>query len=129
MQVEPLEQLDHLGLAVRDLNATCAFYTRVLGMRELRSDSGGRALTFGRQQIDLYLCGQNAGPNSQQTAPGPADLCFITSEPLARVACHLRDNGIPLEDGPVERAGARGPILAIYFRDPDAHLIELSNYL
>jgi catechol 2,3-dioxygenase-like lactoylglutathione lyase family enzyme len=45
------------------------------------------------------------------------------------VACHLRDQGVSLEDGPVEQTGARGPILSIYFRDPDANLIELSNYL
>ena len=124
-----VEKLDHLDLTVRDLNATCEFYTRVLGMRELHSEDGDRALTFGAQKINLYLCGGGAEPSSQQPTPDSADLCFITSEPLARVACHLRDNGVSLEDGPVERTGARGPILSIYFRDPDAHLIELSNYL
>ncbi len=60
---------------------------------------------------------------------GSADLCFIADEPLARVACHLRENGVTVEDGPVEQAGARGPILSIYFRDPDENLIELSNDL
>ncbi len=124
-----VEQLDNLDLTVRDLNATCAFYTRVLGMRELHSEDGNRALTFGGQKINLYLCGQSTEPGSQQTTLGPADLCFITSEPLAHIACRLRDSGVCVEDGPVERAGTDGPILSIYFRDPDAHLIELSNHL
>ncbi len=124
-----VEQLDHLRLTVRDLDATCAFYTRVLGMSEQRSDSGDRALAFGGQKISLCLVGQQRALSSDQPTPGSADLCFITSEPLARVACHLRDQGVSLEDGPVEQTGARGPILSIYFRDPDANLIELSHYL
>ncbi len=122
-------EMDPLDLTVRDLNATCAFYTRVLGMCELRSDSGDRALTFGGRQINLCLDGQDAEPSAQQPTSSSADLCFITSEPLAHIACRLRDNGVSVEDGPLEHTGADGPILSIYFRDPDAHLIELSNYL
>lgn len=124
-----VERLDHLRLTVRDLDATCAFYTRILGMSEQRSDSGNRSLTFGRQKINLCLRGQEAAPQPTQPTPGSADLCFITSEPLARVACHLRENGVAVEDGPVEQAGACGPILSIYVRDPDENLIELSNSL
>jgi catechol 2,3-dioxygenase-like lactoylglutathione lyase family enzyme len=28
----------------------------------------------------------------------------------------------------VPRTGARGPIVSVYFRDPDLNLIEVSNY-
>lgn len=124
-----VERLDHLRLTVRDLDATCAFYTQVLGMCQHRSDSGERSLHFGSQKINLCLRGQETTPHSLQPTPDSADLCFIASEPLARVACHLRENGVTVEDGPVEQAGARDPILSIYFRDPDENIIELSNDL
>ena len=35
--------------------------------------------------------------------------------------------GVTIELGPVERAGASGRIRSVYFRDPDANLIEVSN--
>ena len=41
----------------------------------------------------------------------------------------LAAHGIPVEEGPVERTGATGPILSVYFRDPDQNLIEVSTYL
>ncbi|GAA1970739.1 hypothetical protein [Amycolatopsis minnesotensis] len=36
--------------------------------------------------------------------------------------------GVPVEDRPVERTGATGPILSVYFRAPDGNLIEVSSY-
>ena len=35
---------------------------------------------------------------------------------------------MPVEEGPVARTGATGPITSVYFRDPDGNLIEVSTY-
>ena len=40
----------------------------------------------------------------------------------------LRAAGVEIEVGPVARAGALGSMTSVYFRDPDANLVEISVY-
>jgi catechol 2,3-dioxygenase-like lactoylglutathione lyase family enzyme len=124
-----IDALDHLVLTVDDIEATCAFYTRVLGMREISFGEGRRALAFGTQKINLHRHGREFEPKAEHPTPGSADLCFITATPLDRVVAHLGACGVAVLEGPVARTGARGPIRSVYFRDPDRNLIEVSNYL
>ena len=60
--------------------------------------------------------------------PGSADVCLIVDDSLEWVVSELAAIGIAVEEGPVPRTGARGPITSVYIRDPDGNLIELSNY-
>lgn len=48
-----IEGIDHLVLTVRDIAATCDFYSRVLGMEMVTFGAGRKALQFGRQKINL----------------------------------------------------------------------------
>jgi len=123
-----IDRLDHLVLTVRDINATCEFYTKVLGMRKVTFAGGRKALTFGSQKINLHEYGNEFEPKSQSPTPGSADLCFITQAPLAEVVEHIRSCGVEILEDPADRIGALGPIMSIYFRDPDGNLIEVSNY-
>ena len=123
-----VDRLDHLVLTVADIDRTVAFYTGALGMTLTTFGAGRRALTFGTSKINLHQRGREYEPKAGTPTPGSADLCLIVDEPLDVVAAELAALGIPLEEGPVERTGARGPIVSVYIRDPDANLIELSNY-
>jgi catechol 2,3-dioxygenase-like lactoylglutathione lyase family enzyme len=124
-----IDSLDHLVLTVRDIDASCAFYARVLGMELVTFGAGRKALAFGTQKINLHQAGREFEPKAQQPTPGSADLCFLTSVPLPEVQRHLAACGVPVAEGPVQRTGAQGPILSVYFRDPDMNLIEVSNRL
>jgi catechol 2,3-dioxygenase-like lactoylglutathione lyase family enzyme len=55
-------------------------------------------------------------------------VCLVTTIPLDRVLEHVRTHGVQVEEGPVARTGATGPITSIYFRDPDGNLIEVCTY-
>lgn len=123
-----IDSLDHLVLTVADVAATCAFYTRVLGMVEVTFGEGRKALSFGAQKINLHLHGKEFEPKAQHPTPGSADLCLLTSSTPDEVIDHLRQQNVAIEEGPVRRTGARGPIDSVYFRDPDGNLIEVSRY-
>jgi len=123
-----IDRIDHLVLTVRDIDKTCAFYERVLGMRRAAFE-GRVALAFGRQKINLHLAGHEFEPKAAHPTPGGGDFCLITETPLAQVIAHLDACQVAIEKGPAQRTGATGPILSVYFRDPDANLVEVSNYL
>ena len=128
-------RIDHLVLTCRNVKATLRFYTEVLGMREVTFGNGRKALAFGRQKLNLHPVGQSAGGANgsvaaiaAQPTPGSIDLCLIVAEPVDAVRAHLAACGVPIEEGPVMRTGALGPIESIYVRDPDGNLIELARY-
>jgi catechol 2,3-dioxygenase-like lactoylglutathione lyase family enzyme len=123
-----IDRLDHLVLTVADIDATCDFYTRVLGMTVVTFGHNRRALTFGAQKINLHQHGREFEPKAHKPVPGSADLCLIAGVPLAEAETHIRAAGVAIIEGPVRRTGATGPIWSVYFRDPDLNLIEVSSY-
>jgi catechol 2,3-dioxygenase-like lactoylglutathione lyase family enzyme len=124
-----IDRLDHLVLTVRSIEATCRFYSRVLGMAVRTFDGSRSALHFHAQKINLHQAGREFDPKADRPTPGSADLCFIVSAPLEDVIAHLLDCGVPVIEGPVRREGAGGAMRSVYVRDPDGNLLELSNYL
>jgi catechol 2,3-dioxygenase-like lactoylglutathione lyase family enzyme len=124
-----VDRLDHLVLTVASVEATVEFYTRVLGMEAVTFGPGRTALTFGSSKINLHQAGKEFEPKALRPTPGSADLCLIVDDDIAEVLAELAAAGVPVEEGPVERTGASGPIVSCYLRDPDHNLIELSNYL
>ena len=114
---------------MRDIEATCDFYSRVLGMEVEEFEGGRRALKFGRQKINLHQTGAEFEPKAGKPTPGSGDFCLITGVPLERVMEHVRSCGVESVEGPVSRTGATGGLESIYLRDPDGNLVEVSNYV
>lgn len=124
-----IDRLDHLVLTVASIEASCDFYSSVLGMDVSRFAEGRTALTFGRQKINLHEVGKEFVPRAAHATAGSGDLCLVSTIPLDDVVRHLNECEIAIIEGPVAKTGATGPIRSVYFRDPDGNLIEVSEYL
>jgi len=124
-----IDRIDHVVMTVRSVDATCAFYERVLGMQPVTFAGGRRALAFGRQKINLHEAGREFEPKAHFAAPGTLDICLVTTTPLPQVIEHLARCNVTIIEGPVAKTGATGPLRSVYFRDPDQNLIEVSNYI
>lgn len=117
--------IDHVVLTVRDLDEACEFYARVLGVEVIAFGDGRRALQIGAQKINLQTIGMEA---RNHAGIGSGDLCLITDAAPSEVIARLHEQRVAVLEGPVERAGARGPITSVYFNDPWGNLIEVSSY-
>ena len=124
-----VDRLDHLVLTVTDIAASIAFYSGILGMRATTFGDGRHALAFGGQKINLHLAGHEFEPKAAHPLPGSADVCLIVTGSLEEVAAELQNAAIEIEEGPVGRTGATGPMESVYVRDPDGNLVELSAYV
>ena len=127
-----IDHIDHFVLTVASIDATCEFYSRVLGMQKVRFESMGTArvaLTFGSQKINLHQADAVPDPNVLKPTPGSADFCLITATPMQDVLAHLQREGVAVILGPVGRTGAVGKMISVYVRDPDLNLVEIANYV
>ncbi len=120
-----IDGIDHLVLTVKDIDATCTFYEKVLGMKIITFGGDRKALSFGAQKVNLHEHGNEFEPKAHRPTPGSADLCFITSVPLAEVIAHVAACGVAVLEGPVQRSGASGP--ADDARGPTIETVAFSN--
>ncbi len=120
-------RLDHFVLTVASPEASAAFYRDAVGAEVVRFGEGRLAIGLGGSKVNLHRAGSELSPRASVPTVGAGDFCIVADEPLDAVAARLRALGVAVELGPVTRTGARGPIVSIYFRDPDGNLVEVAN--
>jgi catechol 2,3-dioxygenase-like lactoylglutathione lyase family enzyme len=124
----PEVMLDHCDIHVSDWQRSNAFYRDVIGA-ELVPRGRGWAYRLGSQQLNVHGPGVAAHPLARDPVrPGNSDLCFAWPGRIEDAVAHLERHGIPVEEGPVARHGARGEGVSVYFRDPDGSLMEFLAY-
>lgn len=123
-----LVRIDHLVLTTANVDACVDFYVNGLGMRLERFGEGRMALALGQQKINIHEQGREFEPKALKPTPGGLDMCFVTAMTPDEVMQRLDAAGIRIEEGPVRRTGALGPIMSVYVRDPDGNLVEISSY-
>lgn len=129
--------MDHIVLNVRDVEREVEFYTVVLG--------------FDPERLELYRAGKVPFPSVRINPDTIVDLfpesmwagklhgegsrtnlhhfCLsVRREDHERLFDRIVRLGVEIETGPVNRWGAHGTGISIYFRDPEMNLIELRYY-
>ena len=122
-----IRAIDHFVLVVLSIETTVEFYTRVLGLEAREIAPGRWALHFGNQKINLQQLHLSVDKQTLHPNRGAGDFCLLTDTPIAEVVSHLEQQGVKIIAGPGQRTGATGPILSVYFHDPDENLVEVSN--
>jgi catechol 2,3-dioxygenase-like lactoylglutathione lyase family enzyme len=125
----PQLTIDHVVIAVSDVEASNRFYRQVLGAEVLELALGRVAYLLAGQQLNVHTPDSTPTPVARdRVRPGNSDLCFAWPGPIAGAVEHLERCRVAVELGPVERTGARGPGESVYFRDPDGSLLEFLSY-
>lgn len=125
-----IDRIDHVVLNCRDVEATAAWYERVMGFEreEFFGPIHRIALKFGRAKINLRPVGVEEWITGAVETPGALDLCFITEGGINAVIDRLNAESIEIIRGPGPQQGALGPMTSVYFRDPDGNLLEIASY-
>ena len=132
-----LAGIQHIGLTVRDVEASAEWYTRVVGLERQfdephhHSDQGGYAIVLGTPDMSLNVGldhhPANQGEQFDPTRTGLDHLCFQVHDPdaLSAWAEHLDQLGVA-HSGVYAMEGT--PFRLITFNDPDGIQLELITF-
>jgi methylmalonyl-CoA/ethylmalonyl-CoA epimerase len=135
--VEPdvisLTDIDHVGIAVEDLDGAVELYRRLLRVepthRERVNDQGVDEVLFTVGSSYIQLLGA-LGPDTPvgralaTRGPGVHHVAYRVAD-IHEALAHLKDEGARLVDE-VPRAGSRGTLIAfVHPREMDGVLVEL----
>ena len=116
-------RLGHVVLNVSDLEASLAFYARVVGLDVVSKDSGRKIafMSLGVQHHDLARVARATGAPPAADQPGLVHFAWRLDDFAALQAAHgeLVEAGIELE--PIQHNITN----SLYMRDPDGHVVEL----
>ena len=116
------EGLDHIAIAVSDMDRSERFYREVMGLERVHEEwDPPRVLTAGGSGMALFPAGTD--DDAVVGAPGILHFAFRADRKAFDAAQDaLAARGIEF------RFSDHGPSHSIYFKDPDDHQLELTTY-
>ncbi|XP_041358276.1 uncharacterized protein LOC121375102 [Gigantopelta aegis] len=121
-----VQQIDHFLIAVNNLTATTAFYSKVFNSRI--KEGNPVEIYLGQALVKVFQTNSDFTPRANSPTPGSADVCLVIRTDLTSAAQYLQAINVTVIQGRGGRPGALGTLQSIYFRDPDGNLLEVANY-
>lgn len=130
-------ELDHVVLAVTDMDAMLRFYLDVLGLAPHRvAEFRAGTLPFPCARINdgtlvdlLPPAMWDTGESGDRRFPNMNHFCIALDKgDWGAMLGRLATAGVEIEVGPMTLSGARGDGTSIYVRDPDGNRVELRYY-
>ena len=127
MSAIQVEDIDHVALAVRNVEQSARWYQETLGLQRLYQDAWGSypaVVGIGSTAIALFpVQSEDPKPSPERDVIAMRHLAFrATGESFSRAQDLLQSRGIQFEFQDHDIAHS------IYFEDPDGHRLEITTY-
>src|SRR2546423_103734 len=101
---------DHVVLTVADIEATCAYYDKLFGLRTVIDYApAGKSLARqaivggGTTMLSIHQKGNGIDLVAKAPTPGSIDLCFRWDGPIESAVSLLKRHGVSIIEGPSPR--------------------------
>ena len=129
-----ITELDHIGLRVKDVEASLRFYSELLGLKTERVDEwrkgeiGFPSVRLNADTLIDFFLSEKKMDNANKEMNQDHFCLVIEPTNMENLKTKLEELGVRIYDGPGKRWGAHGDAISLYMYDPDQNVVELRCY-
>ena len=129
-----ITELDHIGLRVKDVEASLRFYSELLGLKAERVDEwrkgeiGFPSVRLNADTLIDFFLSEKKVDNANKEINQDHFCLVIEPTDMEHLKTRLEELGVRTHAGPGKRWGAHGDATSLYMYDPDQNVVELRHY-
>jgi|TARA_B100000446_G_scaffold15113_1_gene12889 extradiol dioxygenase family protein len=129
-----ITELDHIGLRVKDVEASLRFYSELLGLKAERVDEwrkgeiGFPSVRLNADTLIDFFLSEKKVDNANKEINQDHFCLVIEPTDMEHLKTRLEELGVRIHAGPGKRWGAHGDATSLYMYDPDQNVVELRHY-
>ena len=129
-----ITELDHIGLRVKDVEASLRFYSELLGLKAERVDEwrkgeiGFPSVRLNADTLIDFFLSEKKVDNANKDINQDHFCLVIEPTDMEHLKTRLEELGVRIHAGPGKRWGAHGDATSLYMYDPDQNVVELRHY-
>ncbi len=129
-----ITELDHIGLRVKDVEASLRFYSELLGLKAERVDEwrkgeiGFPSVRLNADTLIDFFLSEKKVDNENKEINQDHFCLVIEPTDMEHLKTRLEELDVRIHAGPGKRWGAHGDATSLYMYDPDQNVVELRHY-